>query len=543
MWVQKNIEAIAFVSGVVTHIFYFRKGEHHLYPFRYLYTYVGLSLTGAALLHYDAEAPVIDATRQSISLICIHLLGLYSSLLVYRLFLHPLRRFPGPFGARISGFWMPMNIRYQPPYQLLEDLHRKYGDFVRIGPSDISVTNPKAITAIHGLKSRCIKGPLYDFNYPVLSMQTMRSKEDHHQRRRIWNPGFTESAVRGYEKRVRPYRQQFMSHIASASDDGKPLDISEVCQWYSYDVISDLALGKSYGGLQKGVRVPIAQSFIDANTGLRNMYPPWFYRLIVTSPMGSQEWKEFNDRIWQDLMERMKSEPDVPDIYSYFLAPLKGQRPRPDDIPRLLGDALLLIGAGGDTTGMTLAVAIYELARRPEEVKKLRDELACCSRELGGEYAHENIASLRHLNGFINEVQRMHAGVPSQLPRKTPPEGLDIDGTYVPGYMNILSPHREIGRSEAAFEKPQEFIPERWYLHPNMVKDKSAHAPFSTGSYGCIGKPLALMNLRTTLAQLVMTYELELAPGDDGFALERNMDELFSIYIHNLYVVFREREL
>jgi tryprostatin B 6-hydroxylase len=51
------------------------------------------------------------------------------------------------------------------------------------------------------------------------------------------------------------------------------------------------------------------------------------------------------------------------------------------------------------------------------------------------------------------------------------------------------------------------------------------------------------MNLRTTLAQLVMTYELELAPGDDGFALERNMDELFSIYVHNLYVVFREREL
>jgi tryprostatin B 6-hydroxylase len=36
--------------------------------------------------------------------------------------------------------------------------------------------------------------------------------------------------------------------------------------------------------------------------------------------------------------------------------------------------------------------------------------------------------------------------------------------------------------AEAAFEKPQEFIPERWYLHPNMVKDKSAHAPFSTGT-------------------------------------------------------------
>jgi len=34
---------------------------------------------------------------------------------------------------------------------------------------------------------------------------------------------------------------------------------------------------------------------------------------------------------------------------------------------------------------------------------------------------------------------------------------------------------------EAIFEKAQEFIPERWYQYPDMVKDKNAFAPFLLG--------------------------------------------------------------
>lgn len=34
---------------------------------------------------------------------------------------------------------------------------------------------------------------------------------------------------------------------------------------------------------------------------------------------------------------------------------------------------------------------------------------------------------------------------------------------------------------EAAYDKPDAFIPERWYLYPEKVKEKSVFAPFSTG--------------------------------------------------------------
>lgn len=34
---------------------------------------------------------------------------------------------------------------------------------------------------------------------------------------------------------------------------------------------------------------------------------------------------------------------------------------------------------------------------------------------------------------------------------------------------------------EAAFERADKFIPERWYSKPEMIKNKHAFAPFGTG--------------------------------------------------------------
>lgn len=31
--------------------------------------------------------------------------------------------------------------------------------------------------------------------------------------------------------------------------------------------------------------------------------------------------------------------------------------------------------------------------------------------------------------------------------------------------------------------RPDEFIPERWYKYPGLIKDRSAFAPFSLGMY------------------------------------------------------------
>lgn len=65
-----------------------------------------------------------------------------------------------------------------------------------------------------------------------------------------------------------------------------------------------------------------------------------------------------------------------------------------------------------------------------------------------GDVAHKNLQYLNHLNGVINEALRLHPPIPTSLPRLTPPDGLDIGGTYVPGNVTVWCPQYAIGRSK-----------------------------------------------------------------------------------------------
>lgn len=99
-----------------------------------------------------------------------------------------------------------------------------------------------------------------------------------------------------------------------------------------------------------------------------------------------------------------------------------------------------------DTTATSLTSIVYELARHPEEVEQLRAELVPIQVDKTGEYNHDDIAKLPHLNGFINEAFRLHPPIPGVIPRKTPPEGLHVKDILIPGNMTVYSPQWSMGR-------------------------------------------------------------------------------------------------
>jgi tryprostatin B 6-hydroxylase len=58
--------------------------------------------------------------------------ALITSILVYRVFFHPLRNFPGPFSVRLSKFFHTLLIGKESKNNVLADqLHQQYGEFVR----------------------------------------------------------------------------------------------------------------------------------------------------------------------------------------------------------------------------------------------------------------------------------------------------------------------------------------------------------------------------------------------------------------------------
>ena len=60
--------------------------------------------------------------------------GLTLSILVYRLFFHRLRDFPGPLGAKMSRIYASVLSSKKLQYHLeLEKMHKEHGDVVRTG--------------------------------------------------------------------------------------------------------------------------------------------------------------------------------------------------------------------------------------------------------------------------------------------------------------------------------------------------------------------------------------------------------------------------
>ena len=117
-------------------------------------------------------------------------------------------------------------------------------------------------------------------------------------------------------------------------------------------------------------------------------------------------------------------------------------------LPMLQGDSRLIIVAGSDTTAATLVHMFYYLAANPEIQEQLREELEPLVGE--GEVEHQKIQDAELLNGCIYEALRLNPPVPSGVFRKTPPEGVEIGGKWVPGNTCVQMPQFCMGRGTLA---------------------------------------------------------------------------------------------
>lgn len=119
--------------GVLSHLLIFIHKEWHLQVAKV----VLIHLLGAACLWYAfsvIEPQDISFTGQeTIFTFTSYLVGLYSSIAIYRVVFHPLRRLPGPRLAPLTKIYHVWCCRNKKNYQILDNWYKKYGRVVRIG--------------------------------------------------------------------------------------------------------------------------------------------------------------------------------------------------------------------------------------------------------------------------------------------------------------------------------------------------------------------------------------------------------------------------
>lgn len=125
------------LCGVATHLAIFRIGEWDVAVHRIVASFglIYASLFGLLAYHSDQDRrSLLDAWYISSVLLAAFIVGVYSSMVVYRLFFHPLRRFPGPRFAPLSALCaISMSMKKFHMFLEVQKLHKTYGDFIRLG--------------------------------------------------------------------------------------------------------------------------------------------------------------------------------------------------------------------------------------------------------------------------------------------------------------------------------------------------------------------------------------------------------------------------
>ncbi|KAF9872521.1 cytochrome P450 67 [Colletotrichum karsti] len=385
---------------------------------------------------------------------------------------------------------------------------------------------------------------MYDFEQPNLGIAT-RNEEVHAARRRVWSRGFGERALRGYEDRVAVYVQMVLARLSTSKEQA--VDTARLMEHFAFDVLGDLALGKDFGMLRDGGH-PAIEQLVKGMEIMALRLPMWLLRLMVdiAQPLVPTEESTGFLAFCHANLDRMMTDEkrfERPSLMAPLLAHYEKLPPIQRDISILRNDCRFAIIAGSDTVAATLAFIFFYLARHPEHVKKLRDELSPLretnDHEKDRQFSHRGIMGAEHLNAVINETLRLHPPA-STIMRITPPEGLTVGDTFIPGNMTVFSSQYVIGRSEAVYERAADFVPERWYSQPKMIKERAGYAPFSTGHHSCLGRPLALMEMRLLLAECAWRYNVSFAAGFDDVNFLNTVEDCMSWHMGNLDLCFTE---
>ncbi|KXJ85092.1 cytochrome P450 [Microdochium bolleyi] len=451
---------------------------------------------------------------------------------IYRLYFHPLAKVPGPKHWAITDLFYVRHYINGTWDGHLKTLHDKYGPAVRYTANQVSFNSTDAWKPIYGHKMNAEqnfdKDPIfYAVREEDASNIIIANNDDHRRMRRVLAHAFSEKALRGQEDIMKGYIDLFIRRIGEKAAANEAINIVLWYNFTTFDLIGDLAFGKPFGMLERGVYHPWVAMIFESLTvvpyrGVLNRYPflkP--FADLITPKRLAESYAENVNLSRETALQRLHSgNVEREDFMSYILRnnnsddeKVKARGLTEDEIA---SNAMILIIAGSETTATMLSGTTFNLLKNPDKYDIL-------VREIRGAFASEDeitLASVNHLEYLLavfNESFRIYPPVPTGLARIVPEGGETIEGYYMPPKSIVAVSQFSAYHDARNFFEPESFHPERWLASnttdPRFVNDKrDVMQPFSIGPRNCIGKNLAYTEMRLILTRLLYSFDLELQP-------------------------------
>lgn len=190
---------------------------------------------------------------------------------------------------------------------------------------------------------------------------------------------------------------------------------------------------------------------------------------------------------------------------------MRSDIPAPEKETKRLGDeAMVLVMAGSETTASTLGVITYHLLADRQLLRRLKTELETVMPDPNELPVASKLDSLLLLNAIIEECLRLYPGASMRQDRVAPDEDLIFEGrdgktVVIPAGTPVGMTAPLINRHPDLYERPDEFLPDRYLENPGLKKYQFA---FSKGTRQCLGINLAYQELQTFTAGIFRKYDL-----------------------------------
>lgn len=473
--------------------------------------------------------------------------------ILYIRYASPLREYPGPFLASFSRLWKIASTVSERTHLHHIELHKKYGPIVRISPNELSFSSPTVARNVLSAGKRFYKTDFYSVFPPPENPDIFTEiREDvHAMKKKVANVPYSMAAM----KQLSPFIDDTIDFLVSRLDQFCPdtaipgfqqaglpgrnpiVNLGDWLHFFAFDVLGEVAFGRSFGFLAAGVDKENAIKTIDNSQKYNGIVGqiPEIDCLLRRNPL----WRwipAFNPEnalitriAREEMRKRRPFEVDRDgkgagsdgreDLLSSLI---KGHLKDPVKFHE--GDIFAVahgaIFAGSDSTASTMQSFFWHALSIPRVYSRLVEEVETAVRE-GKIHSQGNVQwtdaqNLSYFQACLKESMRMRPAVGVNIARYVPPEGIEIEGRHIPGGTRLALNGWVLHRDKATFgEDADVYRPERWLEDPEEAKVMERYMfQFGGGAHVCIGRNLALLEINKVIPRLLRDFEFELAyPG------------------------------
>ncbi|KAL5363701.1 cytochrome P450 [Aspergillus floccosus] len=445
------------------------------------------------------------------------------TLAIYRLYFHPLSKFPGPKIAAVTlwyetyhDVWRRGKYVYK-----VKEMHEKYGPIVRINPHEIHIDDPDFYHEFYSSSKKLKKYPWY---YKVSGVSDVsfgtEDHEAHRQRIGLYRNLFALRSIYAFEPNIKLYIQKLCRSFDNGLKTGAPLNVSHAFRCLTSDTITsyiglghgplldDANLGKSYRAYARIVTESSVMARHFPFVAYFQYLPSWLVTRL-SSRFGIL--KAHLDRLAQQVALACDGKIEREDTpHTTMISGIIGNEKHTSTTRKAITEeALILEGGGTDSTAQALEAATFYILNDPNVSSRLREELIKAIPDPNNMPPLPKLREIKYLNAVINETLRISSPASSRFPRVNDSTPTIYKGWEVPVgtpiSMNIWNTHY----NKDIFPDPTEFRPDRWMGESTRELEKYL-VPFGSGSRMCIGQNLSIAEQVLTIATLFRNYELEL---------------------------------